>query len=140
MSRFPIVFAQAVAFAAATGSITWQVLRLILETGTSLGPLAIALWITAGFAAGALAYALTLAPLQARLGARARLRGNPWKRSFLLLQMGVAAIWALAWAIPGMRLIGMGGAEVFYGITCFTMGGLGGVVFYPRTDLGRTPV
>jgi hypothetical protein len=140
VNRNPIVFAQSVAFAGATGSITWQVLRVLLDRGLSLGPLAIALWITAGFAAGALLYTVAIAPLQSHLGARARLRGAPWSQSLFAVQVGVGTIWVLAWAFPGMQLIGMGGADAFYGTVCFLMGGLGSAIFYPRMGTSRTPV
>ncbi|MGE5179250.1 MAG: hypothetical protein ACM3PF_09180 [Bacteroidota bacterium] len=138
MSRFPIVFAQTVAFAAATGSITWQILRFRMLRGTSLDPFAIALWISAAFVAGAMLYAAGIAPLQAHLDTRARLRGAPWSRSLLLLQTGIASVWTLAWAFPGMQFIGMGGSDVFYGVICFMMGGMSGAIFW--MGLGRTPV
>lgn len=141
MNRFPVAFAQTVAFAAATGSITWQILRVLVLRGTSLGPLAIALWITAGFVAGVVVFALLVSPLQARLLARARLRGGGWSRSLLVLQVAIMAVWWLAWAIPGFRFVGLGGSNIFYGVACFLMGGaLGVVAFYPRLGLGRTPV
>lgn len=138
MNRFPIAFAQTVAFAAASGSIAWQVLRLVLQRGAVLSSLAIALVIAGSFAAGALIYSLLLIPLRNRLAAHAQ--GGRYPTPLLILNILIATVWVLAWAAPGFQFVARGGIDAFWGFVCFSMGGLSGAVFYEPLGSSRTPV
>ena len=138
MNRFPIAFAQTVAFAAATGSMAWQILRILIHRGAILSPVVIALLIAGAFVAGGLLFALVLIPLRKRLAAH----GEPgrYPTPLLLLQIGISTVWALAWTFPGFQLVGRGGTDVFWGLLCFSMGGFTGVLFYLPAGWHRTPV
>jgi hypothetical protein len=138
VNRFPIAFAQTVAFAAATGSITWQVLRILVQRGAILSPVMIALLIAGAFAAGALLFGVVLMPLRKRLGAQAAPGRHP--TPLLIVQIAISTVWVVAWAFPGFQFVGMGGADVFWGFLCFSMGGLSGALFYEPIGSSRTPV
>jgi hypothetical protein len=138
VNRFPIAFAQTVAFAAAIGSVAWQVLRLALQRGATLGSLAIALVIAGSFAAGALIYSLILIPLRNRMAAQAEGGRHPTR--LLLLNILIATVWVLAWAAPGFQFVARGGIDAFWGFVCFSMGGLSGALFYEPLGSSRTPV
>jgi hypothetical protein len=139
VNRFPIAFAQTVAFAAAAGSIAWQILRVLIQRGAVLSPVAIALIIAAAFAAGALLFALVLAPVRRRMAERYKGR-HPYPPKLLLLNIAISTVWLLAWAMPGIRFVALGGADIFWAFVCFTMGGLSGALFYEPIGSSRTPV
>ena len=138
MNRFPIAFAQTVAFAAAAGSISWQVMRVLIDRGAVLSPAAIALIIAGAFAAGALLFALALAPLRKRMADRAK--GSRYPTPLLLLNILISTVWMLAWAAPAFQFMAMGGADTFWAFVCFSMGGLSGALFYEPISSSRTPV
>lgn len=138
MNRFPIAFAQTVAFAAAAGSISWQVLRVLLHRGASPTSAAIALIIAGSFAAGALLFALVLAPMRGRIADRAH--GGRYPTTLLLLNIFISTIWMLAWAAPAFQYMALGGADMFWAFVCFSMGGLSGALFYEPIGSSRTPV
>jgi hypothetical protein len=138
VNRFPIAFAQTVAFAAAAGSIAWQILRVLIQRGAVLSPVAIALIIAAAFAAGALLFALVLAPVRNRMADRAS--GVRYPTMLLLLNILISTLWLIAWAAPAFQFMTRGGADTFWAFVCFCMGGLSGALFYEPIGSSRTPV
>jgi hypothetical protein len=139
VNRFPIAFAQTVAFAAATGSMAWQILRILIHRGAILSPVVIALIIAGAFAAGAALFALVLAPARARMS-RSDAGGHPYPPRLLILNIAISTVWMLAWAMPAIQFVALGGADTFWAFVCFSMGGLSGALFYEPIGSSRTPV
>ena len=124
MLRAPLGLVQTVAFAAATGAITWQILSVLLRRGANVAPTVVVLCVAAGATLGAVVFARVVMPLRERLAARADPSGYP--TSLLLVHMAVAAVWTLAWSMRGSAPMEAGIPP----FACYFLAGLTSPLFY----------